>query len=148
VPAVHYIAGFLAIAAAGLWHLVLLFPALGGHGVFVRWHGRQALLIGWIRTLAALAFAALSVGFLCNLVQIVLWFFTSLWGQQQAAGGNCSLMRWAGHGSGLPLPVDRVPPASPDDGTALLEIIRHSPNPERRRMALGQLEKLGWVETF
>ena len=142
------IAGYLAIAAAGLWHLVLLFPALGGQSEFVRWHGRQALLIAGIRTLTPLAFAALSAAYLGYLVQIVLWFASSLWGRQQAARGDCSLMRWSGHGAGLPLPVDLVPPASLADGNALLEIVRRSPDPERRRVALGQLERLGWVDTF
>src|SRR5438270_8582547 len=77
-PKAYFIAALLAIPAAGLWHLVLLAPALDGQGEFVRWHGRQALLIGGMRTLAALAFAALSLGPLGYFCQIVLWFMTAL----------------------------------------------------------------------
>jgi len=147
-PAIYVVAGCLAVAAAGLWHLMLLMMALGSQSEFVRWHRRQALLVGGIRTLVALAFAALSLGIVGYLIQLVLWFVSTFWGRGQAGEGDCALMRWTGHGAGLPLPVDRVPAAALNDGSALLEIVRRSPDPERRRMALGLLEKLGWVDTF
>ena len=41
------------------------------------------------------------------LILIALWLVGNLWGRGQAAAGECSLMRWAGH---TPSPSLRVTP--------------------------------------
>jgi hypothetical protein len=115
--------GLAAILGSALWHLVLLVPALNKQSEFVRWHGRQALLLAGIRTTAPLAFLTygLFVGgsrssVLWSIpVLIAVWLFGTLWGQGQAARGDCSLMRWTGHGVGLPLPTGAAKPAAAPD---------------------------------
>ncbi len=44
------VSGLIAVLGSALWHLVLLVPALDKQSEFVRWHGRQALLLAGIRT--------------------------------------------------------------------------------------------------
>jgi len=107
----------LAVLGSGLWHLVLLFWALDRKSEFVRWHGRQALLLAGARTALALVLALLlatnfgvTTTFSGVALLFALWFFGNLWGRGQAAAGECGLMRWAGHGASLPL---RAPTATP-----------------------------------
>jgi hypothetical protein len=73
---------------------------------FVRWHGKQALLLAGVRTVVPLGFV-LGFGSSWNLawglpILIVVWFVGTLRGQSQAARGLCSLMRWAGRGDAQP----------------------------------------------
>ena len=118
----HYLSelvtALIAIISPALWHLVLLIPALDKHNGFVRWHGRQALLLAGIRTAIPMAFLFYDFidGFdgiiLWSIpVLIAVWLFGTLWGQGQAKRGDCALMRWTGHGQGLPLPVGEEKPA-------------------------------------
>jgi hypothetical protein len=218
VSLVSYVA---AILGSAWWHLVLLIPATHRQSEFVRWHGRQALLLAGVRTAVPLAFVLFNFvsggyGFLSLypiLGLIAVWLFGTSWGQGQAARGDCALMRWAGHGAGLPLPVKTATPAStpaltpivdekPEHRTAyyrglslqeqgqtdaaarlfrqllvsdatpalkaraadqlkalgatasvagaevLVEIVRFGSDPEQRRAALAELERLGWVEAL
>ena len=109
--------GVFAVLGSGLWHLLLLIWALDRKSEFVRWHGRQALLLAGARTAVALGLAIIvatgsggSTGFFGVVLLFALWFFGTLWAQGQAAAGDCSLMRWAGHGAALPR---RAPTAAP-----------------------------------
>jgi len=110
----YYLTGsVIAILGSALWHLILLVPALNKQSEFVRWHGRQALLLAGIRTAIPVAFMIRAHivdpwNVLCGLlssipVLIAIWLFGTLWGQWQAARGDCALMRWTGHGAGLPV---------------------------------------------
>src|SRR4030042_1835219 len=121
------VTGLIAILGSALWHLVLLNPALNKQREFGRWHGLQTLLMAGIRTVIPVAFlifgCALGEGsyyifgstvgediyyyfFLFSIpVLVVVWLLGTLWGQGQAARGDCALMRWTGHGAGLPLPI-------------------------------------------
>jgi hypothetical protein len=140
------------ILGSALWHLILLVPARDREAPFVRWHGRQALLLAGVRTAVPLALGMaypweiemlLAVPLL-----IVVWFAGTMWGQRQAARGDCSLMRWAGHDEEL-LALQRAEreaePGEPDPDR-LEEIIRYSRDPEERRNALSELERLELVE--
>ncbi len=104
----------VAILVSALCHLILLVPALNRQSEFVRWHGRQALLLAGVRTAIPAAFLIYSmvewygdiVVLLWSIpVLIPVWFFGTLWGQRQAARGECALMRLTGHVAGLPLPA-------------------------------------------
>jgi hypothetical protein len=143
----------VAVLGSALWHLVLLRPASNKDSQFVRWHGRQALLLAGVRTavplLFVLVFGNTYVMLLSIPILIPVWFFGTLWGQLQAARGDCSLMRWFGHALALPsletttegtTPVEELAPE------ALVDIIRCSHDPEQRRRALLELENLGMVE--
>jgi len=114
----YLVTGLIAISGSALWHLVLLNPALNKQNGFVRWHGRQALLLAGIRTAVPVAFLIYDYvegGYgdimLWSIpVLIVVWLFGTLWGQGQAKRGDCALMRWTGHAAGLPLPVGAEKP--------------------------------------
>ncbi len=141
-----------AILGSALWHLVLLIPALNKENPFVRWHGRQALLLAGVRTAIPLSFG-LAIGvddgaLLFIPVQLVVWFGGTLWGQLQAARGDCSLMRWVGQGVLLSTlrRGEAEEAAEAADTEALVEIIRFSRDPEERRRALATLERRGMVE--
>jgi uncharacterized membrane protein len=161
------IIGLASILGAGMWHLVLLQPALDRKSEFVRWHGRQALLLAGSRTAVALVLAAtfrtgLNVPLACVALLVGLWFFGTIWGQQQAGRGECSLMRWAGKGAALPLQVLASPAATPA-GTDVLPLkaalaraavdadiatLRFSQDWEKRREAVAALERAGLVESL
>jgi len=142
----------IAVLGSALWHLILLFPALNKKSEFVRWHGRQALFLAGVRTAVplvfGLVFGAEDEALLFIPVLIAVWFFGTLWGQLQAARGKCSLMRWFGRAEALPSRVRAEEPAQARklDSEALVDIIRYSRDPEQRRKALAELEKLGMVE--
>jgi len=153
----------LAVLGSALWHLILLYPALKGRTEFTCWHGRQALILAGVRTLVALlavtpagagnyAFTAFGVPIL-----ILLWLVGNLWGQGQARRGDCALMRWTGHGAGLPIPIGQASPSAqlvvqPQPDSALVDhlvsIIRFNPDPAVRHAALDELEHLGLVESL
>jgi hypothetical protein len=104
----YLLSGLSAILGSALWHLFMLIPALDRQRVFVRWHGRQILLLAGIRTAVPAASLVMTLnnesGLLWSIpVLIVIWLFGTLWGQGQASRGDCALMRWFGHGEGLPL---------------------------------------------
>ena len=53
-----------------------------------------------------------------------------MWGQLQAGRGDCALMRWTGHGAGLPLPIQPATsgaalplPAGPANSAAALAAV-------------------------
>jgi hypothetical protein len=149
----------VAVLGSALWHLVLLIPSLSRQSAFVRWHGRQALLLAGVRTAVPLALLQavddvwLGSVAIAIAILIPIWFGGTFWGQRQAARGNCSLMRWAGQGVLLSAlqqaeeqaQVDEEAAGEPDP-EALIETIRFSRDPEERRKALLKLDKLGMVE--
>lgn len=127
------VTGLFAILGSALWHLVLLIPALNKQNRFVRWHGRQALLLAGIRTAIPVAFLILDFvnGMYVEIsiwsvpVLIVFWFFGTRWGKGQAKRGDCALMRWTGHGAGLPLPVGEEKTDAPVIGSLIHERPEH-----------------------
>lgn len=144
----------IAVLVSALWHLILLIPASDKAHPFVRWHGRQMLLLAGVRTAIPLAFA---LGFgedsqalLAIPALLLLWFGGTLWGQRQAARGDCSLMRWLGQEELLSTLVeaDMQIQARKQDAQALVEILRFSRDSEERRGALAELERRGMVETL
>ncbi len=145
----------IAILGSALWHLFLLIPALGGQSEFVRWHGTQMLLLAGVRTAVPLVFVLTFGGDMVALwvaipVLIVVWLSGTLWCQLEAARGDCTLMRWFGRAEALPARRRAVESAQANelDPEALVGIIRYSRDPERRRQALAELEKLGMVESL
>jgi hypothetical protein len=142
----------IAVLVSALWHLVLLGPIGNREQPFVRWHGRQALLLAGVRTMVplgfGLAFGADYGALLLIPVQIVVWFGGTLWGQLQAARGKCSLARWFGQEE-LPSRIqeeDAAAPAIEQDVQALVEIVRSSRDPAEREKAVEELTKRGMVE--
>lgn len=130
----------LVVWVSSLWHLILLVPARNTKSEFVRWHGRQMLLLAGIRTIVPLGFA-LAFGLeeeltlLAIPVLIAIWLVGTLLGQRQAARGQCGLMRWFGRADAQPSRVD-----------ALVDVIRFSRDPKERSEALAKLAELGRVE--
>ncbi len=160
-----YISLVSAVLISALWHLFLLIPGSNKESEFIRWHGRQALLLAGIRTLVPLLFMTYGFAFGGGYAEdsvlsaipvlILIWLTGTIWGQSQAAGGDCSLMRWAGHGKGLPLKTAKISATASknisDDGDRededeLVDIIRFNRDPEQRQAALEELERLGLVE--
>jgi hypothetical protein len=129
----------LGILGSSLWHLILLVPMRDNKSEFVRWHGRQALLLAGVRTAVPLGFLLMfgyALPALCSMpVLLVIWVFGTLLGQLEAARGKCSLMRCFGRAD---VPLSRV--------DALVDVIRYSRDPEERREALSKLDELGMVE--
>ena len=116
------------------------------------WHGRQALLLALLRTSVPIFFV-LFVGdpiivLISLLLLIPIWLVGTLWGQNQAGRGDCSLMRWTGRADALPGPptrtgIDRQPETSAD---ALETTFLFSNDPQKRQAALGEMKKRGLVE--
>jgi len=96
----------LAVLGSALPHLILLVPALNRKSEFVRWHGRQALLLAAVRTVVPLvfvtAFGSGSLVLLAVPILIVVWAVGTPIGQRQAARGQCTLMRWFGRAEAQP----------------------------------------------
>ena len=143
---VFKLGSLIAILGSSLWHLILLIPSLEKQSEFVRWQGRQMLLLAGIRTtvpiLLVLAIGD-EFGFLISVaILIVIWLVGNLWGQQQAKRGDCSLMRWTGRQEALPGPESEEKKEVPD----LMKAIRFSKDPRVRSHALEELQKLGMVE--
>ena len=111
---------FAAILGSALWHLILLVPARNRQSEFVRWHGRQALLLAGVRTAIPLAFLVAYVVASLDLLSVLLsilvlvpvWFFGTWWGQREAGRGECTLMRLTGHGAGLLLSTTTAKPTA------------------------------------
>jgi hypothetical protein len=133
----------IAVLVSALWHLVLLGGIRNKEYPFVRWHGRQALLLAGVRTLVPLAFGLAfgeEAGTLLFIpVQLVVWFGGTLWGQRQAARGKCSLARWFGQ-------EELLASIEEQDAEALIEIVRFSRDPAERDKAVEELTKRGMVE--
>jgi hypothetical protein len=133
------------VLGSACWHLILLIPALDKESSFLRWHGRQALLLAGIRTIVALFWAVLNDDFDVLLfaipILIIIWLVGNIWGSKQASKGQCSLMGWFGH----PIPALESPSSDPD---SLVEIIRFSRDSLERKNALEQLKRLGLVKTL
>ncbi len=131
-----------AVLGSALWHLLLLIPARNKESAFVRWHGRQALILAGLRTIVPLYFVLkFGIDFETLLfipVLIPIWLFGTLWGQNQAKRGDCSLARWFDR-------ADEMPGLEPDV-ESMLKIIRYSRDPQERKKALFKLEELGLVE--
>lgn len=148
----YTVAVLVAVLGSALWHLILLVPARDREAAFVRWHGRQALLLAGVRTALALAvgltYATDSFMLLPASLLLLVWLGGTIWGQNQARRGDSSLMRWAGHEEelwALQRAEKEADTEEPDLGR-LAEIIRYSSDPEARRKALSELEKLGMVD--
>ena len=105
---------FSAIFISALWHLLLLRYVNDRTSDFVRWHGRQALMLAGIRTLIPLLFVivggnyALERSFWPFILLLAAYFIGNIWGVNQAVRGDCWLMRWRGTGAELPLPTQIV----------------------------------------
>jgi len=146
------LSGLIAVGFSSLWHLLLLIPSLNKESQFVRWHGRQAMILAILRTGAALIFLLASYasdfGFTSIIILISIWFFGTLFGQRQAARGDCSLMRWTGRADSLPgPPADEYVDGIEGLSTETLEsTFRFSNDPQERREALEELKKRGLVE--
>jgi hypothetical protein len=99
----------IAVFTSALWHLVLLIPALSRNR-FIRWHGRQALLLAGVRTLIPLVFglAFYDSGYdlLFIPLNFIIWLAGNLIGQNQARQGDCWLARVFSRGSELPGPPE------------------------------------------
>ena len=144
----------IAVLGSALWHLVLLRPIRNKESLLVRWHGRQALLLAGVRTVVPLGFG-LAFGddygaLLFIPVQLVVWFGGTLWGQLQAARGDCSLARWFGQEELLVSieEPDEEMQASEQSAQALVEIVRSSRDPEERKQAIAELSRRGMVEAI
>ncbi|MCJ7702696.1 MAG: hypothetical protein MUO62_14015 [Anaerolineales bacterium] len=138
---------------SALWHLILLIPALNKENKFVRWHGRQALMLAGLRTIVPIGLVLWvgNDGLLPAIpILIVIWIFGTLWGQLQAARGDCSLMRWFGLEIPQPLtePVAEADPLTTEDPNELVEVIRFSTDVNERRNALSELKRFGLVENL
>jgi hypothetical protein len=97
----------LTILGSALPHLILLVPALNKKNEFVRWHGRQALLLAGLRTLVPLVFVAVfgSSGkfeLLAVPILVLIWSLGTVISQVQASRGLCALMRWFGRADAQP----------------------------------------------
>ena len=144
----------IAVLGSALWHLVLLGPIRNKESLFVRWHGRQALLLAGVRTIVPLGFGlAFGIDYEALLlipVQLVIWFGGTLWGQLQAARGKCSLAHWFGHEELLVSieESDQEIQASEQSAQALVEIVRFSRDPEERKRAIEELSRRGMVEAL
>jgi len=147
---------YLGIGVSALWHLILLSWVLNKRNAFVRWHGRQALVLAILRTAIPLFFVtffiypenALGPSFWLNLL---VWFIGTLIGQKQAKRGDCSLARWFKHEDDLPGPPDRVEvstnlTAADWNTEELLHIIRFSQDENERQAAVETLNNMGLVE--
>jgi hypothetical protein len=146
--------------------LLLLIPALAGKSEFIRWHGRQALLLACLRTVVMLAIMLMRWLFplwesnfivLGGLFLLAIWVSGNVWGQGQAGRGDCWLMRKAGRAAGMPVILAASPLAAASDGSqalpdnpdyvdSLVEIIRFDSDPDKRHAALVELEHLGFVD--
>jgi uncharacterized membrane protein len=143
----------LAILGSALWHLILLVPSFDKNSEFVRWHGRQALLLAGLRTIIPLSLALIygeTGAMISILILIAIWLGGTLWGQGQAKRGDCSLMRWFGREEALPRPEIKQESISASElaPDTLVKIIRYSEDRKSRRMALAELKRRGMVEEF
>lgn len=138
----------MAILGSAIWHLILLVPAFGEKSEFVRWHGRQALILAGVRTAVPLGLALIwgeNALFFGVILLIAIWFAGNLWGEGQAKSGDCSLARRYGREEALPPPEPKETPAAgaPDARVqALVEVIRSEPNKLQRTKAVRELHHM------
>ena len=93
---------WVSILFSAGWHLILLVPTTNKRDKFISWHGRQALLLAFARTLIALF--CIDAPYFGVLLLTVFWFFGTRWGQKQAKQGDCTLMRmYLGDDAKLPI---------------------------------------------
>lgn len=153
-PFLEYIIAILIpVLISALWHLILLIPALNKECSFVRWHGRQALMLAGIRTIVPMVLALWDDDYyiLSSIpVLFIIWLVGNIWGRRQASNGQCSLMRWFGHQ--IP-PMEPEPAVGPHPETSsdpdlLVEIFRFNPDSQKKKNALEELKRLGLVEHF
>ena len=143
----------VAVLGSALWHLVLLVPARDKEYAFVRWHGRQALLLAGVRTAVPVALGVLigEYGLLFYIpVLLAIWFGGTLWGQLQAKDGKCTLIQRSGQ-EALPARTEAGEDMQVRMGEktqALIEIVRFSRDPEERKRALAELSRRGMVEAL
>lgn len=139
-----------ALLLSALWHLVLLIPSLNKQSDFIRWHGRQALMLAGIRTAVPVVLALFLGGgrgtLWSILILLAVWLFGTRWGQKQAARGECSLADWLGREIFLAPPEPEAVMDGGKDPEALVEIIRFSRDDQERKAALLELAKIGMVE--
>jgi hypothetical protein len=146
--------GLIAVGFSALWHLVLLIPTRDRESAFVCWHGRQAIVLAGLRTAVPLIFLVIfgleGIAFTSILILISIWLFGTLWGQRQAARGDCSLARWSGRTNILPGPPPKVEAdhVVEQSNQELVDIVRFSCDPEKRQAALDQLSERGLVENL
>jgi hypothetical protein len=150
------ITGIVAVIGSALWHLTLLKPSRNKENFFIRWHGKQALTLAGLRTAIPLAFAFLygfELEILCSIpILIVVWLVGTIWGQNQAIRGDCSLARWFGHADELPGPPVETQVETPEiisdeeEIEFLVKTLRFNPDKEARTKALLKLDALGVVE--
>ena len=141
-----------AFVVSALWHLVLLIPARDKR-IFVRWHGRQALMLAGLRTavpLLSILASLLGVPYcLAIILLILIWFAGTWWGWWQAKTGRCSLMGWTGHQQTLAdfqQTLEQPIQHTQSDPESLVRVIRYSSDPSARKRALEKLRTLGMVE--
>ena len=83
---------FVAVLLSALWHLLLLQYTSKTQSTFVRWHGRQALMLAGIRTAIPLLFA-LNSSYWDDLIfslwpwvlLLATYFIGNAWGTQAGA---------------------------------------------------------------
>jgi hypothetical protein len=141
-----------AVLGSAAWHLILLVPARDKEYAFVRWHGRQALLLAGVRTTIPVALVLLIGGdgaLLSIPILLVVWFGGTLWGQPQAVRGKCSLMQRFGQKALSTLREAGEEIQSREQAAeTLMEIVRLSHDPEERRRAIDELSRRGMVEAL
>ena len=147
------ISAFVAVILSSFWHLILLIPALNRQDNFVRWHGIQALILAGLRTAVPLVsiFIFLAYDSLITIFLLFpLWLFGTVWGQQQARRGDCSLMRWIGRADLLPGPPEKSRSSIDEEKSveALENTFFSSEDPQERQAALAELKKCGLVESL
>lgn len=143
----------IPVVVFALWHLILLRPAMDRERPFVRWHGRQALLLAGLQTVfVAVFWFTYSEEPFALLLLVIVWFFGTLWGQRQAARGDCSTLRWFARDQAevILTAVEREKEAVDIDKQTkdLVYAIRFGRSPEQRQKALAELEALDMVETL
>ena len=120
---------------------------------FVRWHGRQALLLAAARTAVPIVLGVLvgEYGLLFSIpVLLAIWCGGTLWGQLQAKDGKCTLMQRSGQ-EALPARTEAGEDMQVRMGEktqALIEIVRFSRDPEERKRAIAELSRRGMVEAL
>ena len=139
----------IPVVVFALWHLILLRPAMDRERPFVRWHGRQALLLAGLQTVfVAVFWFTEGEGSFALLLLIIVWLFGTLWGQRQAARGDCSTLRWFARDQAKAI-LAAVEGEKDDKQTNnLIYAIRFGYSHEQREAALAELEALDMVETL
>lgn len=150
--------GFVgAFLVSSGWHLVLIVQVLQQQDKYVRWHGKQALVLAGFQTTVPLFYIVSYLtenmdefelfGFIFPLG--IVWLFGTLWGQGQAKQGVCTLMKLFGEDAPIDTETAKTLPKpikqNPDD---LENIVRYSKDNQKRANAIYGLMQLGMVESF